>query len=84
MGDYAADESTRQRAVAMSESAWAAREAADQQIEKLAPQWPTRRQPGVDRAILRLAVWELNYPQDPPKVVIDEAIEIGQGVFDGK
>jgi transcription antitermination protein NusB len=78
VGDSAADESTRQRAVAMSESAWGGREAADQQIEKLAPQWPTRRQPGVDRAILRLAVWELNAAQTPPKVVIDEAIELAK------
>jgi transcription antitermination protein NusB len=78
IGDSAADEPTRQRALGMSESAWAVRESADQQIEKLAPQWPTRRQPGVDRAILRLAVWELGTPGTPPKVVIDEAIELAK------
>jgi N utilization substance protein B len=32
----------------------------------------------VDRSILRLAVWELTSGQTPPKVVIDEAIELAK------
>ena len=44
----------------------------------MAPQWPTRRQPAVDRSILRLAVWELTNTQTPPKVVLDEAIELAK------
>ena len=47
-------------------------------VEKLAPQWPPRRQPGVDRNIMRLAVWELTNADTPPKVVIDEAIELAK------
>ncbi len=62
----------------MAGSAWDGREHTDQWIERLAPQWPPRRQPGVDRAILRLAVWELTEGQTPPKVVIDEAIELAK------
>ena len=34
--------------------------------------------PSVDRAILRLAVWELQNTPTPPKVVIDEAIELSR------
>jgi N utilization substance protein B len=32
----------------------------------------------VDRNILRLAVWELTNADTPPKVVIDEAIELAK------
>jgi N utilization substance protein B len=78
IGDSAADDAMKERASKMAEGAWASREAIDQRIEKLAPQWPTRRQPGVDRAILRLATWELDSGQTPPKVVIDEAIELAK------
>ena len=53
-------------------------EAIDAWVERLAPQWPPRRQPGVDRSILRLAVWELTSTDTPPKVVIDEAIELAK------
>jgi N utilization substance protein B len=63
----------------MAVGAWDHRETADQWVERLAPQWPVRRQPGVDRAILRLAVWELTQGETPPKVVLDEAIELAKG-----
>ena len=39
---------------------------------------PPRRQPGVDRALLRLATWELTRGETPPKVAIDEAIELAK------
>jgi N utilization substance protein B len=42
------------------------------------PQWPPRRQPGVDRNLIRLAVWELTNTVTPPKVIIDEAIELAK------
>jgi len=32
----------------------------------------------VDRNLLRLAVWELTNTDTPPKVVIDEAIELAK------
>jgi transcription antitermination protein NusB len=76
--DASDDPITRQRAVDMASGAWAARETADRWIERLAPQWPPRRQPGVDRGILRLAVWELTSADTPPKVVLDEAIELAK------
>ena len=72
------DDDVRRAALSMAEAAWAQREASDQWVERLAPQWPPRRQPGVDRSILRLAAWELTSGQTPPKVVIDEAIELAR------
>jgi N utilization substance protein B len=76
--DASDDPATRIRAMEMARGAWENRAAADAWIERLAPQWPPRRQPGVDRNILRLAVWELTHTDTPPKVVIDEAIELAK------
>ena len=77
--DQSLDDESRRAALQMAGDAWSAREAMDVWIERLAPQWPPRRQPGVDRAILRLAAWELTAGQTPPKVAIDEAIELAKG-----
>jgi N utilization substance protein B len=72
------DPVTRQFALDLARGAWNNREIADAWIERLAPQWPPRRQPGVDRNIMRLAVWELTGTDTPPKVAIDEAIELAK------
>ena len=72
------DAETVNLAVSMAIGAWENRSASDQWTLRLAPQWPTRRQPGVDRNILRLAVWEMTHADTPPKVVIDEAIEMAK------
>ena len=68
----------RRDALKLATAAWDARDASDAWIARLAPQWPPKRQPGVDRSILRLAVTELTAGQTPPKVVIDEAIELAK------
>jgi transcription antitermination protein NusB len=72
------EDDLRRLALRMAKAAWENRAVADQWTERLAPQWPVRRQPGVDRAILRLAMWELTSGETPPKVVIDEAIELAK------
>ena len=72
------DPAARQQGVDLARRAWNNRELADAWVERLAPQWPPRRQPGVDRNIMRLAVWELTGTDTPPKVVIDEAIELAK------
>jgi N utilization substance protein B len=72
------DEPTRERALELARGAWQAREIADPWVERLAPQWPPRRQPGVDRNILRLAIYEFTSGTTPPKVAIDEAIELAK------
>ena len=41
--------------------------------------WPIDRMPAVDRAILRIAVWESRYnPDVPVGVAIDEAVELAK------
>lgn len=51
----------------------------DKAITKSAPQWPITQINRIDLAILRLAVWELKIvKKEPPKVIIDEAIELGK------
>lgn len=51
----------------------------DALIDHQAVNWRLDRLSNVDRAILRLGVYELQQEQDtPPAVVIDEAIELGK------
>lgn len=78
IADGSDDPEIRESAMAMAGRAWDQREAIDQRVERVAPQWPPRRQPGVDRNLIRLAVWELSNIDTPPKVVIDEAIEMAK------
>ena len=52
--------------------------AVDKNIAAAAPEWPIDKIAKIDLAILRLAVYELTEEKkEPPKVVIDEAIELG-------
>ncbi len=51
----------------------------DKIITQAAPEWPIEQINKVDLTILRLAVWELVIKQkEPPKVIIDEAIELAK------
>lgn len=72
------DDALSRAALQIAGGTWSNREVADAWMLRLAPQWPPRRQPGVDRNILRAAVWELTHTDTPPKVVIDEAIELAK------
>ena len=63
---------------ALAQEAWAGRVGADGAVAELAPDWPTHRQPPVDRAILRLAHHELAAGLAPPAVVINEAVELAK------
>lgn len=50
-------------------------------IEKCAPEWPLEQVTVIDRNILRLGIYELmygNYSEVPPKVAINEAIELAK------
>jgi len=53
-------------------------ESIDASISVNAPEWPISQINRVDLAILRLAVYELSYSKTPPKVIIDEAVELGK------
>jgi N utilization substance protein B len=53
----------------------------DPLIEKCAPEWPLDQVTIVDRNILRLGIYELlfgNYEEVPPKVAINESIELAK------
>lgn len=58
--------------------AWADHDKADALTGELAPGWPATRQPAMDRAILRLAYHEMAADLTPPKVVINEAVELSK------
>jgi transcription antitermination protein NusB len=50
----------------------------DSDIENAAPAWPLNSLNKIDLAILRLAVYELGRGDTPPKVIIDEAVELAK------
>lgn len=61
-----------------AQAAFGARAAADAAFAKLAPSWPAHRQAAVDRAILRLAHYEMHAGQTPPKIVVNDAVELAK------
>ncbi len=51
----------------------------DAAITKFAPEWPLEQITTVDRNILRIGIFELKFSGDiPPKVAINEAIELAK------
>ena len=55
------------------------REELDQLISRASRNWRLDRMPRLDRCILRLAAFEMLYMDDiPPKVSINEAVEMGK------
>jgi N utilization substance protein B len=49
------------------------------EIETSAPEWPLDQISNVDKCTLQLAIYELLYQKDtPPKVVINEAVELAK------
>jgi transcription antitermination protein NusB len=61
-------------AIATAQSAFAGRAESDKLFTSFAPTWPAHRQPAVDRAILRLAFYELKLGAAPFKSVINDAV----------
>lgn len=53
--------------------------AIDARLEDVSDNWPVHRMPAVDRAVLRIAAYELLYEPDTPRaVVISEAVELAK------
>ena len=52
----------------------------DEKIQPIAPDWPIEQIARIDRAILRIGLYELLYRAAivPPKVVINEAVELAK------
>jgi N utilization substance protein B len=66
-------------AAALARGAWDARETLDGYIAGASKHWRVERLAVIDRLLLRLAVQEwLAHPGTPPRVVIDEAIELAR------
>jgi N utilization substance protein B len=51
----------------------------DAVLQPIAPEWPIDQIARMDRAVLRIGLYELQYGGDvPPKVVINEAVELAK------
>lgn len=66
------------KAFEMALGAFRARREADAVIAELAPTWPPHRQPAVDRAIARLAHFEMTTTTTNPKIAVNEAVELAK------
>ncbi len=56
----------------------------DEKVGKAAPEWPIDQISPIDKAILRVAIFELLYADEvPPKVAINEAVELAK-MFGGE
>lgn len=88
VAEILADEATRASSEPDRQSSWLyAREIVDgfidhheeidETIQTYARGWTLERMPAVDRAILRVAVWELQYESGvPASVVVSEAVQL--------
>lgn len=81
--DFLADENPPERvrthARELITETRAHRELIDARIQTVAENWELQRMAPIDRNILRLAVCELYYrPDVPPKVAVNEAVELGK------
>jgi N utilization substance protein B len=73
-----AAEPLKHAAIELARRAWASHAEADELAVSFAPDWPTHRQPPVDRSILRLAYYEIASRTTPVPVAIDEAVELAK------
>lgn len=58
--------------------AWEHRADADRMLAELTPEWPTHRQPIIDRNLLRLGWFELTVSGLPAGLVISDAVELAK------
>lgn len=55
------------------------KEALDAMLQPIAPEWPIEQIARMDRIVLRIGAYELKFGTDvPPKVVINEAVELAK------
>lgn len=78
-GNFAAPKEAREFAESLVEGTWSHKEELDQLIAASSDNWSLGRMPKVDISILRMAVFEFLYcPDIPPKVTLNEAIDLGK------
>lgn len=73
-----AAETTRKFAHELFVGAVAQAGAADALIAELSANWRLERLAAIDKSILRLAIYEFRFGTAPPKVAIDEALELAK------
>jgi N utilization substance protein B len=73
-----AAENTRAFANRLFEGAAKEAVSLDEIISKHAENWKIERLSAIDRAILRLAIYELRATDTPPKVVLNEAVDLAK------
>ena len=66
------------RAAALASGTWMHREELDRAISDVSSSWRIERMPAVDRALLRLATYELLHTGTPKGVVISEAVALAK------
>jgi N utilization substance protein B len=73
------DEDVQRYALELARGSWDAKPTLDGYIADAATNWRVERLAVIDRLLLRIAVYELlRLPATPPRVVIDEAIELAR------
>jgi N utilization substance protein B len=72
------EKTTRAFANELFEGTVAGRSELDALVEARTENWRPERMAVIDRAILRLAAYELRAAKTPPKVVVNEAIELAK------
>ena len=78
MEEHCGDDTSQRQGFALAQRIWERHTEADSAVAALTPEWPTHRQPLLDRNILRLAWYELHHDETPPKVAINEAVELAR------
>jgi transcription antitermination factor NusB len=77
--EYSDQENTKDLARKWTKGTWQQREDIDRLIQKNSSHWDIKRISLVDHNNLRLAVYHLLYcPDIPPKVIINEAVELAK------
>jgi N utilization substance protein B len=73
------DDEARDYAAQLARGSWDAKQTIDGYIADVSRNWRVERFAIIDRLLLRLAIYELlEHPETPPRVVIDEAIELAR------
>jgi N utilization substance protein B len=77
--NFEASQEARDFSTVLIEGTWQHRHQIDDLIASCSEHWSLTRMSKVDKAILRMAVYELQHCQDiPPKVTLNEAIDLGK------
>ncbi|MBX3380559.1 MAG: transcription antitermination factor NusB [Phycisphaeraceae bacterium] len=69
---------SQEMAWTLAREAFADRKRCDDVMKNLAPEWPAYRQAAVDRALLRLAHFEIHSGRVPAPIAIDSAVELAK------